>query len=241
MKGLEVGDRRESGPINSRVILMAAISPGYYIQHGSRRTDLHGVRGRRPPRLGRPAHDAAGGLAAGPLRRSHAPLLRGLERPAGRLRPAGQRRGGGRARNRRASAEDEPGVPRRGRPRLGVVSREVSLLPRHWEWLEAQPSGISAAIRRLVEEARKREPEKERARRMQETVSRVLTALAGDRPGYEEASRALFAGDHEGFLARIADWPSDVRRYPPRRRCRIDLSGQPVSNDSNLRGEVTQL
>ncbi len=110
-------------------------------------------------------------------------------------------------------AEDAPGVPRRGRPRLGVVSREVSLLPRHWEWLEAQPSGISAAIRRLVDEARKREPEKERARRMQETVSRVLTALAGDRPGYEEASRALFAGDHEGFLARIADWPSDVRQY----------------------------
>src|SRR5262249_47731929 len=43
-----------------------------------------------------------------------------------------------------------------GRPRLGVVSREVSLLPRHWEWLEQQPSGISAALRRLVDEARKR-------------------------------------------------------------------------------------
>jgi hypothetical protein len=100
-----------------------------------------------------------------------------------------------------------------GRPRLGVVSREVSLLPQHWEWLEAQPSGISAALRRLVDEARRREPEKERARRAKEAASRFMTAMAGDRPGYEEASRALFAGDAARFASLVRRWPKDVRSH----------------------------
>ena len=82
-----------------------------------------------------------------------------------------------------------------GRPRLGVISREVSLLPRHWEWLETQPNGISAALRRLVDEARKLEPEAERARLAREAASRFMWALAGNLPGFEEASRALFAGN----------------------------------------------
>jgi hypothetical protein len=100
-----------------------------------------------------------------------------------------------------------------GRPRLGVVSREVSLLPQHWEWLEAQPSGISAALRRLVDAARRDEPQKERARRAREAASRLMTALAGDRPGYEEASRALFAGDGDRFAALVRRWPRDVREH----------------------------
>lgn len=102
---------------------------------------------------------------------------------------------------------------RPGRPKLGVVSREISLLPRHWEWLEQQPSGASAALRRLVEEARKRDPEGERARLAVEATSRTMTALAGDRPNYEEASRALFARDALRFDALIADWPADVRAH----------------------------
>ena len=102
---------------------------------------------------------------------------------------------------------------RRGRPKLGVVSREVSLLPRHWEWLEEQPNGISAALRRLVDEARKREPEKEHARRAVAAASRFMSALAGNRPGFEEASRALFAGDHARFSELIRGWPADVRRH----------------------------
>ena len=100
-----------------------------------------------------------------------------------------------------------------GRPRLGVVSREVSLLPRHWEWLEAQPNGISAALRRLVEDAVKAAPEKEHARRVRAALSRFLSAMAGDRPGYEEASRALFAGDTTLFESLVARWPKDVREY----------------------------
>ncbi len=100
-----------------------------------------------------------------------------------------------------------------GRPRLGVVAREVTLLPRHWEWLEAQPSGASAALRLLVEEASRRDPGEQEARRAIEAASRVMTALAGDRPGYEEASRALFARDGRRFAALIRTWPADVRRH----------------------------
>ena len=99
----------------------------------------------------------------------------------------------------------------RGRPKLGVVAREVTLLPRHWEWLAAQPGGASQALRRLVEEARR----KGRAdpRQARERAYRFLSALAGDLPGFEEATRALFGGDVAAFGSRIADWPEDVRAY----------------------------
>jgi len=102
-----------------------------------------------------------------------------------------------------------------GRPRLGVVSREVSLLPRHWEWLEQQPSGASAALRRLVEDAI-RSPaarESQTVARAREAASRFMTAMAGNMPGYEEASRALFAGKRKKFKREIKKWPEDVRAY----------------------------
>ncbi|HVO19278.1 MAG TPA: DUF2239 family protein [Anaeromyxobacter sp.] len=100
-----------------------------------------------------------------------------------------------------------------GRPRLGVISREVSLLPRHWDWLEEQPSGISAAIRRLVEAAMKAAPQRERARRIREGLSRFLSAMAGDRPQFEEATRALFAGDLTRFEELVSRWPRDIREH----------------------------
>jgi uncharacterized protein len=100
-----------------------------------------------------------------------------------------------------------------GRPRLGVVGREVSLLPRHWDWLEEQQSGASAALRRLVEAAMKAAPQRERARRIREGLSRFLTAMAGDRPHFEEATRALFAGDTARFEELVQRWPRDVREH----------------------------
>jgi len=103
-----------------------------------------------------------------------------------------------------------------GRPRLGVVSREISLLPRHWEWLEEQPNGASAALRRLVDEARKREPEQERQRRARDAASRFMWSLAGNLPGFEEASRALYAGDREKLGELIRDWPQDIRDHVER-------------------------
>jgi hypothetical protein len=107
--------------------------------------------------------------------------------------------------------------PGRGRPKLGVVSREISLLPRHWEWLEQQPNGASAALRRLVDQARKREPGEQRARLATEALGRFLSAMAGNLPGYEEASRALYAGDRALFEDLIGDWPRDIRAYVQRR------------------------
>lgn len=102
---------------------------------------------------------------------------------------------------------------RPGRPRLGVVGREVSLLPRHWEWLEEQPNGISAAIRRLVDEARKREPGAQRARRIRDAISRFMWSMAGDLPSFEEAARALHAGDDARLAELTRDWPTDVRDH----------------------------
>jgi uncharacterized protein len=103
-----------------------------------------------------------------------------------------------------------------GRPKLGVVAREVSLLPRHWEWLEQQPTGASAAIRRLVDDARKREPDEQQARAAIEAAGRFLTAMAGNLPGYEEASRALYARDKKRFHKFMRDWPKDVRLHAQR-------------------------
>ena len=111
----------------------------------------------------------------------------------------------------------ERAVPTRprgpGRPKLGVTSREVSLLPRHWEWLERQPSGISGALRRLVERAIKTQPGQERSRQIREALSCFLSSMAGDRPSYEEACRALFAGDTARFKALIQRWPKGIREY----------------------------
>ncbi|MCF7221911.1 DUF2239 family protein [Marilutibacter chinensis] len=101
----------------------------------------------------------------------------------------------------------------RGRPRMGVVAREVTLLPRHWDWLAEQPGGASAALRRLVEAARQTHAGRDGMRRSQEAAYRFMTTLAGDLPGYEEANRTLFAGDAEGFALHTADWPRDVREY----------------------------
>ena len=103
--------------------------------------------------------------------------------------------------------------PGPGRPKLGVVAREVTLLPRHWDWLNSQPGGASVVLRRLVDEARHANPVAERVRRAREATYRFMTAVAGNEPGYEEATRALFAGDRAHYDARIAGWPRDVRYY----------------------------
>jgi hypothetical protein len=100
-----------------------------------------------------------------------------------------------------------------GRPKLGVVSREISLLPRHWEWLELQPQGASAALRRLVDEARKKDGGESEARSRIEAAGRVMSAIGGNLPGFEEAYRALYARDREGLARHIAAWPPDLREY----------------------------
>lgn len=112
--------------------------------------------------------------------------------------------------------------PARGRPRLGVTAREVTLLPRHWDWLARQPGGASAALRRLVEDARREASGPDAAREALEATYRVMTTLGGDLPGYEDATRALFARDPGQFEQLIAGWPTDVRDYVQALNARID-------------------
>lgn len=101
----------------------------------------------------------------------------------------------------------------RGRPKLGVVPREITLLPRHWEWLGTQPGGASVAIRKLVEEARRAGTEKDRIRKAHERAYHFMLAIAGDLPGFEEATRALFAHDPNRFSDLLAAWPADIRDH----------------------------
>ncbi|CAG9253704.1 conserved hypothetical protein [Burkholderia diffusa] len=101
----------------------------------------------------------------------------------------------------------------RGRPKLGVVSREVTLLPRHWDWLAAQPGGASVALRKLVEDARRTHAAADRRRDAQARAYHFMSAIAGDLPGFEEAARALYANDLERMAELIAGWPDDVRGH----------------------------
>jgi uncharacterized protein len=100
-----------------------------------------------------------------------------------------------------------------GRPKLGVVSREVTLLPRHWDWLNSQPGGASVALRKLVEEARRVNSGKDKVRHSKEVAYRFMSAMAGNFPGFEEATRALFAGDSQRFNSLVASWSIDIRDH----------------------------
>lgn len=112
-------------------------------------------------------------------------------------------------------ARAAPPAPKRGpgRPSLGVVCREVSLLPKHWEWLESQPARASGTLRRLVDATIRNESAADRLRRRVEAAGRIMWSLAGNLEGFEEASRALYARKWADFAARIASWPEDLRRH----------------------------
>lgn len=112
-----------------------------------------------------------------------------------------------------AADEASSGPRGRGRPKLGVVAREVTLLPRHWEWLGAQPGGASVALRKLVEHARRANGDADRTRAAHEAAYRFMSVMAGNRAGFEEASRALFADDRRKFVGLIAGWPDDIRDH----------------------------
>jgi hypothetical protein len=152
--------------------------------------------------------DATGRVIDLDLRGSKADIIERLSQPprthAGRYRP--------RADEATETAKEVVSEPRgRGRPKLGVVAREVTLLPRHWDWLAAQPGGASAVLRRLVDEARRGGGARQQKRVAQEATYQFMFAVAGDLPGYEEATRALFADDRPRLEQWIADWPHDIR------------------------------
>lgn len=110
-----------------------------------------------------------------------------------------------------APPDDAPRGP--GRPKLGVVAKEVTLLPRHWEWLAAQPGGASVVLRKLVEEARRATAEHDKVRIAQERAYRFMSAMLANEAGLEEAERALFAGKRAPFLSLSEPWPVDLREH----------------------------
>ena len=114
---------------------------------------------------------------------------------------------------RLTSAPQGPDTRGPGRPRLGVVAREVTLLPRHWEWLNGQPGGASVALRKLVEEARRTHSAADRRREEQGAAYRFIASIAGDLPNFEESARALFADDAARFAQVIAAWPPDLAAH----------------------------
>ncbi len=139
--------------------------------------------------------DASGRVVDLDLRGSDTDILERLSRPAA---DAGTQEDGNRG---------------RGRPKLGVVAREVTLLPRQWEWLASQPSGASATLRGLVDDARKTVHPRQQRRAAQQAAYHFMQAIAGDFPGYEEATRALFADDRSALEQRMKAWPEDIRTY----------------------------
>lgn len=115
-----------------------------------------------------------------------------------------------------SEAQPAPVARGRGRPKLGVVAREVTLLPRHWEWLDSQPGSASVVLRRLVEEARRTHADRDRRKKAQNATYKFLVVMAGDRMHFEEAIRALFADDPRRFQQLIEAWPVDIRRHAER-------------------------
>lgn len=101
---------------------------------------------------------------------------------------------------------------KRGRPKLGVVGREVTLLPRHWEWLDGQRGGASGTLRRLIDQARKHNSQADEVRNAQDSTNRFISAIAGDLPGFEDATRALYSGNEAAFKEQVKHWPKDVRK-----------------------------
>jgi hypothetical protein len=116
----------------------------------------------------------------------------------------------------RRNEPEESAARGRGRPRLGVVAREVTLLPRHWDWLASQPGGASVALRKLVDAARTANAAADRMRQAREAADRFMMNIGGDLPGYEEAARGLYAGNRQAFASAIAGWPADVRAHAER-------------------------
>jgi hypothetical protein len=112
------------------------------------------------------------------------------------------------------SGTTSPDTPRgRGRPKLGVVAREVTLLPRHWDWLSVQPGGASVALRKLIDETRRTSGDRDRSRAARDAAYHFMSAIAGNLANFEEASRALFAGDRRRLAGLIAGWPEDIRDH----------------------------
>ncbi len=158
-------------------------------------------------------NDATGNTMDFNFQGSEKDVLRRLEVFVGEADGKGKDAKGkdGKGRDGKGKAAEEAAGP--GRPKLGVISREVSLLPRQWEWLASQSGGASAVLRRLVDDARKKSGDALTVKQTQERTYKFLSVMAGNLMGYEEAIRALYRKDAKGFATHTEGWPKDVKRH----------------------------
>jgi hypothetical protein len=163
-------------------------------------------------------------IASGPLSQVALAAKRAIDRGAqqpvliyndhtGRAIDIDSRGGDAEVLGRLAVAAPAPLFRGRGRPKLGVIAREVTLLPRHWQWLGSQPGGASVALRKLVDAARRSSEAADQQREKTEAAYHFMSAMAGNLPNFEEAARALFAADRERFDPLIEEWPADIRDH----------------------------
>lgn len=104
-------------------------------------------------------------------------------------------------------------VKKVGRPKLGVISREITLQQKHWDWLDLQNSSASAVIRKLIDQELNNAQSESNIMMTKQTTDRFMSAMLGNMPNYEEATRALYQGNKEGFLELIQDYPNDLKEY----------------------------
>ena len=121
----------------------------------------------------------------------------------------------------------------RGRPKLGVVAREVTLLPRHWDWLRSQPGGASVTLRELVDAAERAGDEEQQRRKARDTAYNFISAMAQSASDFETAARALYAGDKQRFIESSASWPDDVRDHA-RELAEKAFTAPPEANQSSI-------
>jgi|TARA_B110000879_G_scaffold21779_1_gene27840 hypothetical protein len=112
-----------------------------------------------------------------------------------------------------SSSEGRPALKNKpGRPKLGVVGREITLLPRHWEWLDGQRGGASATLRRLIDQCRAENMGQDMIRLAQDSTNRFIYAIAGNLSNFEEAVRALYGNNPDRFAECMRLWPADIRK-----------------------------
>ncbi len=128
------------------------------------------------------------------------------------------------------NADPPASPPRPGRPRLGVVAREVTLLPHDWDWLSQQPGGASVTLRKLVLKARRLSEGPDQVRAAQIVCYRFISAIAGNEPGYEEACRALFSVQEDKFHRCLELWPDDVRRHATQLAQAVFTPAEPLAD-----------
>ncbi|MBT78986.1 MAG: hypothetical protein CL587_01170 [Alteromonadaceae bacterium] len=125
-----------------------------------------------------------------------------------------------------------PQAKKRGRPKLGVKSKEVTLLPEHWEWLSLQRGGASTTLRKLIDAVMAQmTPEQER--RIKQDQLYNMMRVFEDEAGFEASSRALYRLDETAFTQAIANWPQALQAIYKDKFISLTSTGKDTNDGTN--------